>query len=242
VTERGELRVFPDADAVARALAETIVAQGRSAVAERGRYALALAGGETPRAGYALLATPPFRDALPWPAVHVFFGDERCVPPDDPRSNYRMAAEAFLAAVSIPPENVHRIEGERDPEDAARRYARLLCSLLGDPPVFDLLLLGLGSDGHTASLFPGSDPHEGAAELVRAVEDEHAGTRRVTITPPVIEAARLVAFTVTGAEKAAALRAVRSGAYDPLRYPAQVAAARSGPVLWLVDAAAAGGA
>ena len=156
MTERGELRVYADAGAVAQALAEAFVAAGRAAIAERGAFAVALSGGNTPRAAYELLAADPLRTSLSWNEVFIYFGDERCVPPDDPRSNYHMAREAFLDAVPIPSANVARMRGETDPGLAANEYATILRTDLGANPRFDLIMLGLGEDGHTASLFPGS--------------------------------------------------------------------------------------
>src|SRR5579872_3273538 len=155
---RGDVRVLEDAAAVARALADHVAACAREAIALRGRFDVALAGGTTPRAAYALLAESPRAQAVAWGDVHVYFGDERCVPPDHDASNYRMAHDALLSRVAIAPGNVHRMCGELDPPTAAREYARMLVTHLGMPPRFDLVMLGLGVDAHTASLFPGSDP------------------------------------------------------------------------------------
>lgn len=236
----GELQVFADAEAVARALAELIVDVGATAQADRGRFSLALAGGNTPRAAYALLAQDPFRSALSWSDVFVYFGDERCVPPGDEQSNYRMACETFLDAVGIPKTNVHRIQGEIDPAKAAEAYAAELRTDLGDPPRFDLVLLGMGADGHTASLFPGADPTTDDDALVRGVYSESQMMWRVTLTPRVLNAARVVAFAVEGVQKAATLAAVREGPYDPTHLPAQIVRPTGGRLVWLVDDLAAG--
>lgn len=236
----GELQVYPDAAAVARALAELIVDVGATAQADRGRFSLALAGGNTPRAAYELLAQEPLRSAMSWSDVFVYFGDERCVPPGDEQSNYRMACETFLDAVGIPKTNVQRIQGEIDPAKAAEAYAAELRTDLGDPPRFDLVLLGMGADGHTASLFPGADPTTDDDALVRGVYSESQMMWRVTITPSVINAARVVAFAVEGVQKAATLAAVREGPYDPTHLPAQIVRPAGGRLVWLVDDLAAG--
>lgn len=236
-----ELRAFPSASDVARALAEVFVEAGNAALAERGRFSVSLAGGTTPKAAYALLAGPPFAGALDWNAVEVFFGDERCVPPGDDRSNYKMANDAFLRAVAIPEANVHRIRGEEDPQTAARAYRAELESALGAHPRFDLVMLGMGPDGHTASLFPGEDPQTDDASLVRAVYSQSQSQWRVTFTPAVINAARSVVFAVEGSEKAQTLARVREGPRDVVTLPAQIVAPADGAVIWLVDAAAAAG-
>ncbi len=218
------VQVFDDAAGVARALADTMLAAGQEAIARNGAFRIALSGGTTPRAAYELLALEPDRDALSWSDVFVYFGDERCVPPDDEQSNYRMARNAFLDRVSIPPSNVHRMRGEIDPTQAAIEYAHSLRDDMGTPPQFDLILLGLGPDGHTASLFPGSPPDEDARALVRAVYSKSQSQWRITITPEVINAARKVVFAAEGTSKAAVLKAVLQGPRDPEKYPAQIVA------------------
>src|SRR5947209_2338648 len=167
MTARGDLRVLDDATQVAQALADLFVERAAFAIADHGRFAVALAGGNTPKAAYALLAQEPRKSQVDWRRVAVYFGDERCVPPDDDRSNYKMATDALLCCVPIPHENVFRMRGEDDPESAARQYADELRRALGDPPLFDLVMLGMGPDAHTASLFPGTDPRTGEAQLVR---------------------------------------------------------------------------
>ena len=236
----GSLEVVSDAAAVARALADAIVATGRAAAAERGAFRIALSGGNTPRAAYELLALEPAIEELSWSDVFVYFGDERCVGPDDELSNYRMARKAFLDAVPIPPRNVHRIRGEIEPAQAAAEYAGTLRTDLGAALQFDLVLLGLGPDGHTASLFPGTPPDTDDDALVRAVYAQSQAMWRVTVTPAIINAARSVIFAAEGAEKAAILATVLNGEYDPTRYPAQIVAPTSGRLTWLVDSLAAG--
>lgn len=234
------LVVVADEAALDRAVAEHFVAAAGQAIAGRGSFAVALSGGTTPKAVYALLAVEPFRSAVDWAQVRFFFGDERCVPPDDEQSNYRMARLAFLDAVPIPPANVHRMRGEIDPAEAARDYAAILRTDLGDEPSLDLTLLGLGPDGHTASLFPGSPPDTDNDALVRAVYADSRAMWRITITPKVINASRTVAFAVEGVEKAAILEAVLEGPRDPVALPSQIVAPSPGRLLWLADVAAAG--
>jgi 6-phosphogluconolactonase len=244
---------------LARALAEHVAEAAREAIAARGRFDLALAGGSTPKAAYELLAAAPLRDTVDWAKVRFFFGDERCVPPDDPQSNYKMARDALLAPLGIGAEpveaepveaelveaelveagRVFRMRGEDDPPGAARAYAAELVQRLGDPPAFDLLLLGMGPDGHTASLFPGSDPFAGDAALVRAPYVAKFAACRLTLTPRAIAAARKVAVAAAGAAKAEALRDALEGPYDPQRRPIQVVRRTDGTLTWLVDRAAA---
>lgn len=236
----GELCVYDAPADVAKALAELFVESAREAVGQRGCFAVSLAGGTTPKAAYALLAQPAFSGVVDWARTQIFFGDERCVPPSDPQSNYRMAREAFLDAVGVPPSNVHRIEGERDPAQAAAAYRDVLLATLGPEPRFDLVMLGMGPDGHTASLFPGSDPLSDDAMLVRAVYSSSQEQWRVTLTPRVLNGARIAAFAVEGNQKAATLARVRNGEYQPTQLPSQIVAPRDGRLLWLVDKAAAG--
>jgi 6-phosphogluconolactonase len=237
---KGRVEIFSDAAGVAEALADAFVDVGCAAMADRGSFRVALSGGNTPRAAYALLAREPRVEELSWSDVFVYFGDERCVPPHDEQSNYLMAKKAFLNAVPIPPANVHRILGEIDPAVAAADYAEILRTDLGNPPHFDLVLLGLGPDGHTASLFPGTPPETDDAALVRAVYAQSQAMWRVTITPEVINGASTVIFAVDGADKAAILATVLEGPHDPTTYPSQIVAPASGRLVWLVDTLAAG--
>jgi 6-phosphogluconolactonase len=234
------VQIFSDAAAVAEALAETFVDVGQAAMADRGAFRVALSGGNTPRTAYELIAQPRRAEMLSWSDVFVYFGDERCVPPGDEQSNYLMARKTFLDAVPIPHANVHRIRGEIDPAVAASEYAEILRTDLGDPPVFDLVLLGLGPDGHTASLFPGTSPQTDDDALVRAVYAESQSMWRVTITPKVINAARRVVFAVEGSGKAAILATVLEGERNPTKYPAQIVDPASGRLTWLIDSLAAG--
>lgn len=234
-----DLTVFPDHEAFVHGTAEVIVALVDAAVAATGRCTLAVAGGSTPRPVYERLASPACAGRIPWDRVHIFFGDERCVPPDDERSNYRMVREALLDRVPVPASQVHRIVGEEPPHAAAADYERTLrgCFPGSAPPAFDLICLGLGDDGHTASLFPGGD---GLRESERwaVPQPAVAGIRRVTLTPPVLNAAREVIFLVEGAGKARVVQEVLTGPHEPDRLPAQIVAPARGRVRWLVDAAA----
>ncbi|GAO02397.1 6-phosphogluconolactonase [Anaeromyxobacter sp. PSR-1] len=227
-----------DPAGLARAAAEEVARRAGEAVAARGRFAVALAGGSTPRALYEVLADPaaPWRGRVPWARTEVWFGDERCVPPDHPDSNYRMAREALLDRVA--PAAVHRIEGERPPAEAAARYEAALrrdAEPDGAPPRLDLVLLGLGADGHTASLFPGSPALDERARWVAAPFVPAVGAHRVTLTLPVLERARAIAFLVSGAGKRAALG--RLLAAGPPAIPAARVRPLDGALLVLADEA-----
>ena len=240
MAHRGEIQVYRDPAALAQALADLFVATGRMAMADRGVFTVALSGGNTPRAAYELLGGDPLRTELSWSDVFIYFGDERCVPPTDEQSNYRMASKAFLENVGIPPANVNRIRGEIDPAQAANEYASVLRAALGNAPQLDLVLLGLGPDGHTASLFPGSSPESDDAALVRAVYADSQAMWRVTVTPEVINRARTVVVAVEGVDKAQIFSEVYEGPVDMVKYPAQVVAPASGRLIWMVDELAAG--
>lgn len=235
-----EIVVLSDAEAVAREAAGHFVRLARQGTESRGRFSVALSGGSTPAVLYQLLAEKPYRDQITWEAVHLFWGDERCVPPGDPDSNYRLANEALVSHVPIPTDNVHRMPGELEPEAAARAYVRDLEDYFCGPrPRFDLVLLGLGNDGHTASLFPESSALREAERMVVAVEAHYRDrpAHRVTLTLPAINSARQVLFLVAGSAKAEILRAVLEGPVG--RLPAQEIRPTAGQLTWLVDAAAA---
>ncbi|HVR46629.1 MAG TPA: 6-phosphogluconolactonase [Candidatus Binatia bacterium] len=240
MSARGEMHVYRDPAALARALADYVVATAGLAMAERGVFRIALSGGHTPQTTYEVLGREPLRAEISWSDTFIYFGDERCVPPNDEQSNYRMVQRALLQHVPIPPANVHRIRGEIDPGLAANEYGSILRADLGNAPHFDLMLLGLGKDGHTASLFPGMAPDMDNAALVRAVYAEADAMWRVTITPKVINMSRSVAFAVQGSDKAEILAQVCEGSYDPTQYPAQIVQPESGRLAWFVDELAAG--
>lgn len=239
-----EIHVSADPAALAREAAGRFGALAGAANAERGRFVVALSGGSTPKALLGLLAGAPYRDAIDWGRVHVAWGDERCVPPDDEQSNYRMAREALLDHVPIPPEQIHRMPAELpDPGAAAGAYEATLRRLFDLPPGalprFDLIHLGLGTEGHTASLFPGSPALAERERLVAAPFVEKLNTYRITLTPSAINAAREVQFLVAGAEKAATVRRVLRAPRDPSELPAQIVTPAEGRLVWLLDAAAA---
>jgi 6-phosphogluconolactonase len=244
-----ERYVYADVDDVYAAAAEHIAASAARALAERGRFVVVLAGGATPRGVYRRLARRSW-DELDWEAIHLFWGDERCVPPRHPESNYGMAAGSLLEHVSLPPGNLHRIRGEESAEQAASRYDAELAAFfgastpvaLGTCPAFDLVLLGLGADGHTASLFPGS-PALNARSWATAARapDGAAVAERVTLTLPAINTARECVFLATGAVKAETVRRVLgNGTADIERanLPAARVRARCA-TRWFLDAAAA---
>ena len=233
-----DFKVFADLEALSLAASDLVAGAAKEAVDLRGRFSLALSGGHTPRRLYELLAE---KGEFPWDRVHCFWGDERCVGPDDPESNYRMAADPLLTKVPIPDVNVHRILGEKAPEEAARSYEADLRSFFAGAPAFDVLLLGVGDDGHTASLFPASEALDERRRWVLPVRAP-AGVepqRRITLTLPVLNAARRVFFLASGAKKSdvvqALLRGPRSAA---LIYPA-ARVDSAGEVLWLLDRNAA---
>jgi 6-phosphogluconolactonase len=233
--------VCRDIEELSRKAAVEFVRLARDRAAA-GRFAVALSGGSTPRALYALLASAEFQPQIPWPRVHFFWGDERAVPPDHPDSNYRMAFEALLSKAPVPAENIHRIESELAPEEAAARYEKSLRDFfaLEDSawPVFDLILLGLGDDGHTASLFPGSAALAETRRLVVAVYVEKLKTHRITLTLPVLNRAANIFFLVAGSSKAAIVADVLQKKTGPATLPAQRIDPPGGRLVWFIDAAA----
>jgi 6-phosphogluconolactonase len=236
-----EVRIFPSPEALADAAAERILAVLRAALDARGRAALVLTGGATPGLTYRRLAARP--DALDWTRVHVFWGDERCVPPDDEDSNYRLARVTMLDALPIPPTQVHRMACEDAADEAARAYAETLRAFFdGAEPRFDVTLLGLGEDGHVASLFPGADALDERDEWVLPTEAPPTSpvAQRLTLTLPALDASRLVLFLVTGTKKRAALRRVLQSTDDSEPLPA-ARAQPAGDLVWYVDEAAYGG-
>ena len=239
-----QVRVFDDLEALSRAAAEIVAERSGRAVTGRGRFLIALSGGGTPSRLFQLLPQEPYRDQINWAHMHVFWGDERCVAPDDAQSNYRQAWEAFLKHVPVPPENIHRVKGELAPEEASRDYAVVLRQFAEPPlewPRLDLVLLGMGEDGHTASLFPGSETKASSPTL--AVRGDYQGRPawRVTLTPRVLNAASTVAFLAAGAAKAQTLAKVLHGRRQPKDLPAQRIRPRDGELIWLVDREAAEG-
>ena len=233
--------VFDTPEQLAIAAAERFVEYEYPFHGELDRFSVALAGGNTPRRVYELLATERFAQRVEWPQVDLFFGDERCVPPDHPDSNYAMAYGALISKVGIPAKNVHRIIGESNPVESARLYESQLRTFFGGAawPRFDLVLLGMGEDGHTASLFPGSDALNEKSKWVMATKQEGSGHDRITLTVPVFTHASRVIFLVTGAGKAERLAQVLRSQPGPDQLPAQAIQPVAGSLEWLVDSAAA---
>jgi 6-phosphogluconolactonase len=238
---RGELRVYGDAEQLARAAAELFAALATDSIKARGRFRVALSGGSTPRRVYELLSAAEFSRRVDWNHVDMFWGDERYVPADDRDSNYRMAAEALLRHVPVPAANIHRVPTEISPPSAAAdAYEEQIRQSFADSsmPEFDLIYLGLGTNGHTASLFPRSPALSEQSRLVVADFVAEVNGWRVTMSAPLLNRGRVVVFLVQGQEKAKVLRDVLLGPSDPERLPAQLIAPQ-GKLLWMVDEAAA---
>ena len=238
-------RVSPTTEDLAASAAEFFASVATVAAKARGVARVAISGGTTPKAMFALLAdrSRPYFAQVPWGRLHLFWVDERCVPPTDAESNYRMTNEAMFEHVPLPAAQIHRIEGELDPEVAAARYETAIRAAFllegAQTPVFDLVLLGLGEDGHTASLFPHTEALNEMGRIVIANPVPQKQTWRITLTWPVINRGREVAFLLEGAAKAQAVRNVFCGAYDPEAKPAQLIRPASGRLNLLLDAAAA---
>jgi 6-phosphogluconolactonase len=233
------IQVVADADAMAAAAAERIIQLADGAIAARQVFSIALSGGNTPKTLFELLASPAYVQRVNWQSWEIYFSDERCVPPDDPQSNYRMARQAMLDRVPISPTNVHRMTGEIQPQQAATQYGQLLKDKFGEGGL-DVILLGMGDDGHTASLFPGTAAlndthHRCVANFVPQLK-----TWRLTMTAPFINRAAEVMILVAGAAKAQRLVEVLKGPRDPQRLPIQLIQPNPGRLLWIVDRAAAG--
>jgi len=246
MTNNREVRILADANGIAQTAAAEFLEAAREAVREKDSFCVALAGGSTPKALYGLLTNNPLLQAkMPWSKIQFFFGDERHVPPDDAESNFRMASEAMLTKAPVDPKQVHRIKGEkRNAAQAAEEYEEELRASFrleaGQFPRFDLVLLGMGPEGHTASLFPGTKALKEERRLVVSNWVGKLYADRITLTPPVLNNAARVIFMVHGEEKAPALKAVLEGPYEPEQLPAQLIQPKQGKVLWLVDPAAAG--
>jgi len=233
-----------DGEAIARRAAEKFVSLAQSAVQRSGSFSVALAGGSTPKILYSLLSTDPdLRARLPWDKMHLFFGDERHVGPDDSQSNFKMASETMITKTPVNPDQVHRMKGEYpDAEQAAREYEQVLRAhfrLTGaELPRFDLVLVGMGDEGHTLSLFPGTRALHAEGRTVVRNWVGKLFTDRITITAPVACNATMILFMVTGKEKALALKGVLEGPFEPEQLPSQLLQPTNGELLWLVDQAA----
>lgn len=236
-----DLLVVADQAAIAEEAAKRVAVIAEEAVTRCGRFTVALAGGSTPTLLYSRLAAEPYRTRLPWQKTHIFWGDERTVPPGHPDSNFGRAKALLLDRVQLPADHVHRMEAERADVDAAARdyeaeIARIFAAQSsGEPPVFDLILLGLGADGHTASLFPYT---QALRQITRWVAPNYIATLRInrlTLTPPILNRAATILFLVSGGGKASVLQAVLQGPADPDRLPAQLIRPVAGRLVWLVD-------
>jgi 6-phosphogluconolactonase len=239
-----EVRVYQNAGLLNRAVAERFFSISDKAVAARGRFVTCLAGGNTPRGLYELLTTPEYTSLIDWRSAYVFWSDERCVPPESLESNARMVRETLLNHVPVPVNQIHRIRGEIDPQQAAEEYDKALRDFFQNrmqsgKPRFDLALLGMGLDGHTASLFPGAPALHEEKRWAVAHHVEKMDTWRVTLTPPALNAAANVIFLVMGADKADTVKRVLEGEQVPDELPAQIVKPENGNVTWLLDEAAA---
>lgn len=237
---RFEIRVLPSAAEAARAAAEELAAAGADAIANRGVFRVALSGGTTPTRLFDALATARYRRRVDWGRTRVFFVDERCVPPSHERSNYRLAKEHFLDPLRVPPANVFRMKGEDEPRRAAHAYEKVLREEFGGrTPRFDLVLLGLGADGHTASLFPGTPALAEKKRWVTANPAPSAGEWRLTLTLPVLNAGRRVVFLVAGSDKASVVATLLAKKPGYPKLPASRVSPKRGSLIWIVDEAAA---
>ncbi len=230
------IKVFANAAELSRAAAEFFVLQANQAEAAHRCFSAALSGGHTPQRTYELLADPALRERVAWSNVHIFWGDERCVPAEDPRSNQRLARQALLDRVPLPPAQIHPIAGVGSATDSATQYEALLRSFFtAQPPYLDLVLLGLGENGHTASLFPSTPVLAEQQRWVAAVTVADQDFQRVTLTARFINQAATVLFLVTGSAKAAVLHKVLKGPHDPRQLPAQLIQPLNGNLHWFID-------
>lgn len=235
------LQIFEDKAQLSKAAAELFVKTAQEAVQQNGRFTVALTGGSSPVQLYELLAQQPYLEQVPWNKTFVFWGDERWVPLTDDRSNARMAMETFLNQVPVPAVQIYPMwEDGKEPEEFANKYERLLKEHFNEQaPRFDLILLGMGDDGHTASLFPGTEVLHEESRLVQAYYLEPQSMYRITLTAPLINQAKAICFLTFGSNKAPALHEVLEGERNPEKYPAQLIQPKNGEVIWFVDESAA---
>jgi 6-phosphogluconolactonase len=234
------LKIYGTVEDLQRSVAAMLVDVVRQSVSDRGVCILALSGGETPRPIYRQLGSPPLRERIEWERVHLLFGDERMVPTGDPRSNSLLVEEELFSRITMPPQNVHRIAGEKEPAVAAKEYENDLRELLSNGQKrIDCVLLGLGEDGHTASLFPGSSVLRERNALVMPVYHQQSNVWRVTMTFPLINAARMVVFVVAGKEKAKVMHRVSQAREPSENLPASMVRPIKGKLVWMIDREAA---
>ncbi|MBV9712211.1 MAG: 6-phosphogluconolactonase [Ktedonobacteraceae bacterium] len=234
--------IYPDIDTLSQEAARYVVRVASEAITTHGRFTLVLAGGTTPKKLYGLLASEPYREQIDWALTEIFWSDERCVPPDSEDSNYHLAQQVLLGQIPIPAEQIHRMPADADDRDqASLTYTQEIQRVFGTNgvPSFDLIQLGMGPEGHTASLFPHQASLHEQTRLVIPVSVPKPPPPRLTFTPPLLNAASHVLFLVTGQDKADVLQAVLEGAYNPDEYPAQIIRPPKGEVTWMLDPAAA---
>ncbi|MES2733662.1 MAG: 6-phosphogluconolactonase [Bacteroidota bacterium] len=235
-----DIQVYTDAEALSNAAAKLFVELSQEAIGRYGRFTVVLSGGSTPKRVHELLAQSPYCEAVDWPNVHVFWGDERCVPMDDERSNAKMAYDTLLNHVPVPSSQIHPMSGTLPPAESAAQYEALLKTYFPEPiPRFDLVFLGMGDDGHTASLFPGTTAIQEQARWAIDNYVEKVGMYRITLTAPAINSADAIAFMVAGTNKAEVLKEVLEGQYQPDVLPSQLIKPIDGELIWLLDTAAA---
>jgi 6-phosphogluconolactonase len=234
--QRLQVRVFKDLEELSRAAAELFTAISKKSIASRGGFVVALSGGSTPHLLYSLLGSPWYRDVIDWSRMYIFWTDERCVPKDHAESNYRLAHDAFLSRAPLPAQNIHRIRGEYEPRMAAEAYEDELRNFFSGPGaiVFDLIILGVGEDGHTASLFPGSPALDERTRPAVPVYLEEPKINRVTLTLPVLNNAAQVLFLASGRPKAAAVHEIVEDG-NPKQYPAGLVQPLQGSIVWMID-------
>jgi 6-phosphogluconolactonase len=238
---RRSIHIVEDADALARQAASRIIEASKSAIAKKGFFAIALSGGSTPKVTFGLLAAEPFKSQVEWGKWDVYWGDERCVPPDHADSNFKMATDAMLSKVPVPAANIHRMKGEIDPNEAAKEYGLLLKEKFGEGGL-DLVMLGMGPDGHTLSLFPGTTALSEVKHRCVSNWVEKFKTFRVTMTAPFVNKAKMIMVIAGGADKKERMKEVLEGPYEPTKLPIQLidpGSVGGGEFLWLTDKAAA---
>ena len=237
-----QISIYPDTNILSREAAQFIVRLANEAIVTHGRFTIALSGGSTPKVLYSLLGDEPYRSQIDWAHVDIFWSDERCVPPDSEDSNYYLAQQVLLSKISIPDNQVHRMPADRPDRDAASQaYTEEMYRTFGTIhiPKFDLIQLGMGPEGHTASLFPHQSSLHEQQRLVIPVTVPKPPPPRLTFTPPILNAARHILFLVTGSDKADAVHAVLEGDYQPDEYPAQLVRPTNGEITWMLDTYAA---
>ena len=237
-----QIAIYPDIDTLSQEAAQYIVRLANQSIVTHGRFTIALSGGSTPKKLYGLLGSEPFRSQIDWAQVEIFWGDERCVSPDDPESNYAMAQQVLLSKIPIPNNRIHRMPADQsDREAASQAYTEEMRRTFGTDgiPAFDLIQLGMGPEGHTASLFPHQPSLHEQQRLVMPVSVPKPPPDRLTFTPPLLNAAHNILFLVTGSEKSDAIHTVLEGDYNPDEYPAQIVQPEHGEVVWILDKEAA---